>query len=264
MKNKYIIANWKTNPDSIEKAKKLLQITADFNTKQKAKKEKSQLENFTNFEIAHAVPAIYASALALESKEIFVQDIFHKEDGAYTGKFGAKMAKSVGVYMSIVGHSETRENKQNKKGYTDTEIAEKVRHLIDNKMWACLCVGEEVRNKNYREVIKKQILDSLSLAKASDYKNLCLAYEPVWAIGKDAKRPATNSEISETIEFIKEVLAEKFGAKNSKSIIVLYGGSVDKTNIKEINDLDCVGGFLIGRASSDAKKWEGLLSMLLK
>ncbi len=262
MQSKYIIANWKQNPKTLVEAKKLLEITKDFNDEQGKKENKKY-----KLEIAHAVPSIFAGVLAAESKEIFVQDIFWAEDGAYTGKYGAAQAKSAGIYMSLVGHSETRESKQNKKGYTNEEIAQKLENLSKNKMWACLCVGEEVRNKNYKQALKMQITKSLEKTKAADLKNICLAYEPVWAIGSAAKRAATTAEIVESIDAIKDILKELYPSKDdkiTKNTITLYGGSVDKDNILEILALPNVGGLLIGRASSDAKKWKGILDKVLK
>jgi triosephosphate isomerase len=134
-------------------------------------------------------------------------------------------------------------------------------------MWGCLCVGEEVRDKKYKQAIRAQLKASLSKTKAANLKTLCLAYEPVWAIGKDAKRPATPAEIEETVAYIYEVLAELYpskGNKLTKDIIVLYGGSVDKSNMKDILNIQNVGGLLIGRASSDKKSWKGLLDGFLK
>jgi triosephosphate isomerase len=192
--------------------------------------------------------------------KVGVQDIFWAEEGAYTGKFGAEQAKSIGANFSIIGHSETRESEENKKGYTDEEINLKIKNLLQNKMNMVLCVGEKKRdiNVDWKAEISEQFKKNLTGIVKEDLKNITIAYEPIWAIGKNAVRVATDEEITESIDFIRFYLENHFG-RGSGDIKVLYGGSVDDKNINQILNLKNVDGVLVGRASADMEKWEKLL-----
>lgn len=272
---KIIIANWKENPKNWKNAEELIFSTFEF------------LKNKTDFKhkVALAIPSIYLGlALIIIEKENIIlnkgflkkikqiftnkkevelgtQDIFWAEEGAYTGKFGAEMLKSVGASFTIVGHSETRETEQNKKGYTNEEINQKVKNLVKNNLNFTLCVGENKRDLNYdyKAEISEQLKSNLSTLTKEDLKNIIIAYEPVWAIGKEAIRVATNEEISEAIDFIRVYLENHFGYGASE-IKVIYGGSVDENNIKEILNIKNVDGILVGRASADKEKWIKLLN----
>lgn len=248
MNTKYVVGNWKQNPESLEYAKELLEITNGLAEKLVEK----------NIFVAHAVPNIFAGVLIKDNKEIILQNISCFEGGSHTGEISAQQAKNIGIGMSIVGHSETRLSPNNPRGDEDTQVNIKIKNLFKEKMWAVLCIGEYIRDEKYRDIIKKQIEDDLKDIDTNDFDKLCLAYEPVWAIGKNATRVATNEEIVDTIKFIKSFLSEKYGEVGSK-VNVLYGGSVDENNAKEIMNLESVDGLLIGRASSDKEKWSKLL-----
>lgn len=244
---KYIIGNWKENPDKIEIAEELINISEKFQNK--------ETEGNFHIAISHAVPALFAGFLMKDennSGKIILQDISCFEGGSYTGEISAKQAKNLGILMSIVGHSETRLSPKNPKGDEDTQVNIKIQNLLKENIWACLCIGEFKRKDlDYKEYIHNQIKNCLKDIPLTS--KILLAYEPIWAIGKDAERAATNEEIVDTISFIKTILP------NNK---VLYGGSVDETNAREILNLEVVDGLLVGRASSDPIKWEKLLSSL--
>ena len=241
LKTKFIIGNWKENPEKLEVAKQLLDISL----------------KFQNLAITHAVPNIFVGFLADKKANIILQNISCYEGGSHTGEISALQAKNLGLEMSIVGHSETRLSPQNPKGDEDSQVNLKIKNLFAQNMWALLCIGEFERDENFKSYIQTQIENCLK--DISNVEKLMIAYEPVWAIGKDAKRPATNEEIIDTIKFIKDFLNQKFPGNNVK---VLYGGSVDENNAHEITNLEHVDGLLIGRASSDPVKWEKLLGNL--
>jgi triosephosphate isomerase len=247
MNKKLLIGNWKENPNTLDDAKRLINISENF------KNEK--------YSITHAVPSIFAGYLKSEKKNIILQNISCFEGGSHTGEISAKQAKDLGIEMSIVGHSETRLSPKNPHGDEDKEVNLKIKNLQKENMWACLCVGEYSRTEpgleNYLKYIETQIKNCLQ--DISDFSKIIIAYEPVWAIGKDAIRPATNEEIVEVIEFIKKITTDPRGYV----VPVLYGGSVDETNAKEILNIPCVDGLLIGRASSDPEKWESLLNLFI-
>lgn len=247
---KIIIGNWKENPSDVKIAEELLRISS------KSKQ--------VNTKILHAVPSIYAGIFAKESRQdIILQNVSAFEGGSHTGEISVKQMRSLGINVSIVGHSETRLSPNNVHGDEDENINKKIQNLIKEGCSLVLCVGEWVREEQASSLItppdlyvESQILACLNGLNKNDLEKVIIAYEPVWAIGKNAKRVATNDEIIEMIDFIKKFIKEKFGVEAH----VLYGGSVDENNAKEILNLEGIDGLLVGRASSDPEKWEKLLN----
>ncbi len=260
--NKIIIANWKENPESLEEGMKLIDISEKFE-KQISDVFWFKYENNTggawdqDIKIAHAVPAIFAEKLYIHAKrtKVILQNISEFEGGSHTGEVSVKQMLNCGIQASIVGHSETRLSPNNTKGDEDKEVNLKIKNLLANNCSTLLCVGEYERIGDYLDFVKLQLDNCLKDVESEDFENIMVAYEPVWAIGKNAKRVATNEEIVEMIKFIKDFIKEKFGVATH----VLYGGSVDENNAKEILNLEGVDGLLVGRASSDPEKWGKLL-----
>jgi triosephosphate isomerase len=269
--SKIIIANWKENPKTLDEANKIIKKTFEI-------MQTGEVQH----DILLSVPSIFFGFIKADveknnqilNKGIFkkikniftnkkevllgVQDVFWAEEGAYTGKYGASMLKSVNADFSIVGHSETRENENNKKGYTDEEINLKIHNLLKFKMKIVLCVGENKREGDWKKEIAEQLAKNLNGVFKEELSNIIFAYEPVWAIGKNAERAATNEEIVESVDFIRFYLENHFG-RGSGDVKVVYGGSVDEKNIKEILNIKSIDGILAGRASADTDKWEKLL-----
>lgn len=159
------------------------------------------------------------------------------EDDIITGEITFSQAKSMGIDYAIVGHSERRS-----KLYEDNVmINEKIKNI--KNMGIVLCIGETQEEKTKletEEVLKRQIYTALK--DVDDMKNIIIAYEPIWAIGT-GEIPSLY-ELKKAISTIKKFVRE---IKNT-NVKVLYGGSVNKENIKELNDVDLIDGFLIGGA----------------
>ena len=112
--------------------------------------------------------------------------------------------------------------------------------------------NEKVRDSNnYIQEVEEQIVTALGGLKKNDAPYITVAYEPVWAIGSNATRPATENEIHEMAIVIHKKLIEIFGKKNGGEIPILYGGSANSTNVKSILAIHHINGFLLGRASLD-------------
>jgi len=162
--------------------------------------------------------------------------------GPHTGFINAKMLKNVGANYVIIGHSENRE-----KGETDKIINQKIRSAIRAKLKVIFCIGETLkqkRNGKTKSVLQKQI--KFGLDKVNKNKNLFIAYEPVWSIGT-GKIPKMK-DLKQTVKFIKN----QFKIKIPK---ILYGGSVNPQNIKDLREIKQLDGFLIGGASQNPKKF---------
>jgi len=162
--------------------------------------------------------------------------------GAYTGSVNAYMLKNIGAHFVIIGHSENRE-----KGENDRLINLKIKSALKAKLKIIFCIGEtlsEKRKKKTKSILFKQI--KVGLDGIKDKSKIFIAYEPVWAIGTGLV--PKSMDLLNTINFIKS----KFRGKLPK---VLYGGSVNPQNIKNLKEINNIDGFLIGGASQNAKKF---------
>ena len=162
--------------------------------------------------------------------------------GAYTGSVNAYMLKNIGANFVIIGHSENRE-----KGENDRLINLKIKSALKAKLKIIFCIGEtlsEKRKKKTKSILSKQI--KVGLDGIKDKSKIFIAYEPVWAIGTGLV--PKSMDLLNTINFIKS----KFIGKLPK---VLYGGSVNPQNIKNLKEINNIDGFLIGGASQNAKKF---------
>ena len=183
------------------------------------------------------------------------QNSSSNKDGAYTGEVSALQLKSLGVKYSLVGHSERKKNFNE----NDQDINKKIRLLLLNKIKPILCVGETMIEKSTnttKEVISQQLKESLSKINSKDISNIIIAYEPVWAVGS-GKIPSSN-EIEEIILYIKDLIYKNFKVK----VRVLYGGSVNNSNIERINRIKGLDGYLLGSISLDLNKLQELITKM--
>ncbi len=199
--------------------------------------------SFTN--LWHAFQSLRTSNI-----EVVAQNMHFADNGAYTGEVSATMLKSVGIQTVILGHSERRAYFNE----TDATLAKKVDAALANTIRVIFCFGEELedRKANKEEaVVKSQISNALFHLEADAFKNIVLAYEPVWAIGTG--ETATPEQAQDMHAFIRKTLSEKYGEEVANSVSILYGGSVKPNNAKEIFSKPDVDGGLIGGASLKAQ-----------
>lgn len=174
------------------------------------------------------------------------QDCHPKVSGAFTGDCSAEMLKDAGAAWTIVGHSERRQY----HGETDSLIAAKAEAGWRAGLGVIICIGEtEAERLAGKEevVVSHQLAHSVPAEAAS--RIVAIAYEPVWAIGTG--RTPTNEDIAKMHRHIRAELVKRFGAAGGK-IEILYGGSVNPKNAKEILAQPEVGGALVGGASLKA------------
>lgn len=235
MKKKIIIGNWKTNPASLEEAKKLFLMT-----RRQAQKLSSQTE------VVIVPPFIYLIPLSklAEKVSLGAQTVSIFTEGPHTGEISAPMLKNVNVKYCIVGHSERRQ-----LGDTDHDISKKVRTLLEADIIPVLCVGESTRDDqgNFFNDLKGQIIASLSGISKADISKIIFAYEPVWAVGgKIALGP---KDVHESMLFIRKVIAEVYDHEIAMNIRIIYGGSVNVRDVRDIVELGEVDGVILGRDS---------------
>lgn len=238
-----IVANWKAYVEDEAKAKRLY-----------AAAKRLAAGGRHEIVLAPAAPYLGEFASANRSSVAFAaQDISETTGGAATGEVTAAINESVGATYAIVGHSERRA-----KGETDAMVLEKVRHALANGLTPILCVGERERDPEakYLSFLRGQlsaVFEPLSLKERS---RIVLAYEPVWAIGKGAAEAITPADLGEMVLYIRKVLGSYKGAGKVR---ILYGGSVDPSNIRALAVGGGVDGFLIGHASTEVQSFGALV-----
>jgi len=162
--------------------------------------------------------------------------------GPYTGFVNSRMLKNIGAHFVIIGHSENRE-----KGENNKLINLKIKSALEAKLKVIFCIGEslsEKRKKKTQSILSNQI--NIGLNGIKKKSGIFIAYEPVWAIGTGII--PKSKDLLKTVEFIKS----KFKGKIPK---VLYGGSVNPQNIKNLKEIYNIDGFLIGGASQNTNKF---------
>jgi triosephosphate isomerase len=134
---------------------------------------------------------------------------------------------------------------------------------LSSKLKVILCIGERERDSHatYLSFVTEEIVSALKAIKEVDFKNITIAYEPIWAIGKSAEEAITSDDLEEMVLYIKKMLHEHFGEKAAKAIKVLYGGSVDEENVQDLL-VPGLDGFLVGRASTSKEALSGLIKAL--
>ncbi len=190
---------------------------------------------------------IFPPATALDKYEgdftIGAQNAYPAKNGAFTGEIGAEQLEEFGIKTILIGHSERREH----LGESQEKVAQKFAFFKEQGYEILYCIGEplEIREAGDEAVMEYLLaqFDGIDIS----YKNLIIAYEPIWAIGTG--RSATVEEIASTHEALKKTVQKP----------LLYGGSVKPANIKEITDIRGVDGVLVGSASLDAESFSQMV-----
>lgn len=172
--------------------------------------------------------------------------------GAFTGEVSAAMLKSMNIPYVILGHSERRQY----FGEDGKLLAKKVDAALKHGLTPIFCCGEplEIREKGEHEaLVKQQIEEGLFHLDDSDIKKIVIAYEPVWAIGTG--KTASSEQAQEMHAVIRELLKEKYSRNTAEEISILYGGSVNAANAKELFACPDVDGGLVGGASLKSREF---------
>jgi triosephosphate isomerase len=198
--------------------------------------------------VAPAFTGLAAAAKAAQGSGLMVaaQDVFWEQKGAYTGEVSVGMLSGVGASGAIVGHSERR----GYFGETDEQVAKKVEVLLAAGLQPIMCVGEKEQEREgglTEEVLARQVPAGLSAVDPAQAAGMCIAYEPIWAIGTG--RTATPEVAQEAIAFVRRQVAETLGGSAADSMRILYGGSVTPENIDILMHQPDIDGALVGGAS---------------
>ena len=238
MRKNIVAGNWKMNTtlqDGLVLAQGLNEILKD-------KK--------VNCDVVVGVPFTHLTSIvaAIDTTRIGVaaQNAADNASGAYTGEVSAAMVASTGAKYVILGHSERRSY------YYDTAaiLKKKVELALANGLTPIFCIGEVLAEREagkHFEVVEAQLKESIFDLTAEDFSKLVLAYEPVWAIGTG--KTATAAQAQEIHAFIRQSIAKKYGTEIADNMSILYGGSCNAGNAKELFANPDVDGGLIGGAS---------------
>ena len=247
--NKLIVANWKMNKNVRE--------AVSF-----AKDVEKSIEKTRNAEVVICPPFTALEAMSEELKKsghkikLGAQNMHFEDSGAYTGEISPLMLKEFGCEYVILGHSERREL----FGENNTLINKKVGAALGHSLNPILCIGEnleERKNGKTKDVLENQLRSCLKGVNKSDVSQINMAYEPIWAISKgDPKHKAATAQNAEEGHiFIRDLLAGLYGKDVSKSMRIIYGGSMKPENAKELLSMPNIDGGLVGNASLDAKSF---------
>ena len=237
---RYFIGNWK-----------MFGVPKSINILNKINSYFSKDKNRNKYRVIITPPytLIESYSRNFKNKRISIgsQNCYQKEQySSNTAAVSPYMLKSVGAKYTLIGHSDNRG-----EGDTDIMLRDKVKYALKNNLKVVFCIGEnkiEKKHKRTLAVLKRQLTKVLE--KKFNKNNIVVAYEPIWSIGT-GKIP-TASELKTTTIHIKKVLKDIF-KKNSPP--VLYGGSVDGSNVMMFKEIREIDGFLIGGASKTSKKF---------
>ncbi len=251
-----IVANWKAYVEDLGKARKLLSLG-------------KRLSHLRGIRIVLAPPAPLLGALAIKNKSsvaFSAQDISVTTGGARTGEATAAAYAAAGATYTIVGHSERRllAGQAGAAGETNEIVAEKLAHALAHGLTPILCVGERERDGEgrYLSFVREQLTVAVSHIALKDRTDIIVAYEPVWAIGKTSADAIEPGDLNEMVSYIRKVLAELLPGQNAARTTVLYGGSVEPENIRDLAATSGIDGFLVGHASVDAETFAALVKQL--
>ena len=248
MRKKIVAGNWKMNmnlQDGVALAKEI---------------NEALVADKPNCEVIICTPFIHLASVAgvLDSTVVGLgaENCADKAKGAYTGEVSAEMVKSTGAQYVILGHSERRQY------YHETAeiLKEKVDLALANGLKILFCCGETLEERQaekQNEVVKAELEGSVFHLDAEAWKNIVIAYEPIWAIGTGMT--ATSDQAEEMLAYIRSIVAEKYGQEAAEDTSILYGGSCKASNAPELFSKPNIDGGLIGGASLKCADFKGII-----
>ena len=251
---KYIIANWKMNPDSWAEAEQILDsISEYFRT---ASDQEQSLVVCPPFVFVEEVSKLLQTSSLGQHVELGGQVIALTDQGSLTGEISGTMLTKLGTRYVIIGHSERRW----KLGEGNEVVNQKLKAALQSELVPIVCVGERERDENYKEFLKQQIEATFADLSADDVAKCLVAYEPVWAISSNPNaQPDTPESTLESVAVIKDFLNTKHKIQDTR---ILYGGSVKAQNAKDFLSLDELSGVLVGGASLRKEEFVQILKQV--
>ncbi len=249
MRKKIIIGNWKMN----------LSHTA---AQDLSFKLKNKYKATNSVDIAICPPYVYLLTLVniLKDSNIKVgsQNMFYKEEGAYTGEISPSMLTELQIDLVIIGHSERRQyfNESN------TDVNLKIKSAIKHGLTPVFCVGEDLKTREQGQAenwVKKQIIEGIKDLSKEDIEKLIIAYEPIWAIGTG--KICSGDDANKIIQMIRNTIKDLSTAEISNKIRILYGGSIKSDNFNEHIKYPDIDGGLVGGSSLKFEEFSKVIDL---
>jgi triosephosphate isomerase (TIM) len=240
-----MIANWKATPDSLKVAIKNISLISKISSPGVSK--------------IICAPFVFVPLVKQRSLIMGAQDVSVFSEGAHTGEVTAKMLFSLGVKYVILGHSERR-----KMGEDREIIKEKISRALSAGLAPVVCVGEKERDSDgeFFGFLREELHSLFKGVPKKNLSKIVIAYEPIWAISTENKGAIDPHILRETLVFIRKIMHDVVGNKEASKIKIIYGGSVDHRNAKEIIKEGGAEGFLVGKASQTPALFEKLLKSI--
>src|ERR1017187_10154677 len=253
MRRKIVAGNWKMNTDYPQG----LRLA-------------SEVVNMVNDEVLNDVTVILAppfthlfgiSQLIKDSPKVYLaaQNCSAEVSGAFTGEVSVDMINSIGAQYVIIGHSERRHI----FGENNAMVERKIQVVLEAGLIPIFCCGETLNERNsgkHFQVINSQLEEALFELNNNEICNVIIAYEPVWAIGTGVN--ATPQQAQEIHHFIRNSIKEKYGEDISNFTSILYGGSCNSKNAKELFSNPDVDGGLVGGASLKSREFVDIVKLI--
>lgn len=241
-----IVGNWKMNPQTLSLAVKLVTSL----------KKKLVGKKLREAEVVIAPPYVHLESIKKlkgtgnKQFSLGAQNVHPAKLGAFTGEVSVPMLKDLGVSYVIVGHSERRA-----LGEKDEFINKKLHAVLKAGLAGIVCVGESKRDHagQYLSYIENQVRAALLGIPKAKLPGVVIAYEPLWAIGTGHNDTPHN--VHEMSLFIEKVIAHMYGRNYAQKVRIIYGGSVNKRNARELYHEGMMSGFLVGGASLHADEF---------
>ena len=208
---------------------------------------KEYLKN-VNKDVIYIPSAIYIPYFIERNLKCGIQNISIYEEGNHTGEISVLQASSLGIKYVIVSHSEINDSAFN--------INQKIKLCLKYNLTPILCIGEKLKTDDIKNVIINK-LDNY-LKDITDINKIIFAYEPEWIIGKNDS--VDIKIVDDIISFIKKFLYQKYKISD---IMVLYGGSINSYNVKEIINVPYIDGILVGNNSTNIEEFSKIIEVAL-
>ena len=248
MRKNIVAGNWKMNlnrEEGIKLVEEVISLVSSDNN--------VEVVFSPSFLYLHKVNKMCANDNLLQTAS---QNISHNDSGAFTGEVSAQMVNSLNVKYTILGHSERREYFNE----TNIELKQKVDLSLKNNLEIIFCCGESLNQRQsgvHFDWIKQQLTESVFHLTEKEFEKVVIAYEPIWAIGTGVT--ASSDQAEEIHQFVRNVIAEKYNENISENTSILYGGSCNPTNAKDLFSKKNIDGGLIGGSSLNAENFTRII-----
>ena len=249
-KKMLIIGNWKMNLNVQQSSVLVHRLSKEIT-----------VHRDTEVVLAPSMLSLQPISLEIDRRRfrLCAQDAYHKDEGPYTGEVSFAMLTDL-VHYVLIGHSARRLY----FGENLDLIQDKVQAAVRNGITPVICIGETKQERDSgeaKQVLHDQLTTALLNVTSHDIENIVIAYEPVWAISTFDGMIAKPYQAQEAIRYIRMQINELYGDATAKKVRVIYGGSVNESDVRSYIELPEIDGALVGAASLNYKQFASIVSI---